>query len=96
MISQIEGLEFNFTKEDTKACNVFSFVVTATNAAGESAPSEMISRSLPTIPDISLVQESLKYSIAKTTEGVFLTVKINVLTVTNSSSVENTVFKKFG
>ena len=78
MISQIEGLEFNFTKEDTKACNVFSFVVTAINAAGESAPSEIISRSLPTRPDISLVQESLEYSIAKTTEGVFLTVKINV------------------
>ena len=78
VISQIEGLEFNFTIEDSRDCDVFSFVVTAINSVGESAPSEMISRSLPTIPDISLVQKSLEYSIAKTTEGVFLTVKINV------------------
>ena len=72
-ISGIGAQEFNFTME-VDSCIVYTFQVTASNGAGVSGPSEKIFMSIPTIPDLTIIQKSL----AKTTGGVLLTVTIHV------------------
>lgn len=63
---------------DNTSCDVYSFQVTAGNAAGISTPSDSIIRSFPSLPDISPVEDSLQHSLTKTEQGVELTVTFNV------------------
>ena len=63
---------FYFTVPDgAPSCEVYNFSVTATYVgatyigAGCSAPSSVISRMLPSLPDIDQVESSLSYSLRK-------------------------------
>ena len=77
-VSGIQDQHYIFTLEDSTSCDVYSFQVTAVNGAGTGTPSETITRSLPSLPDISPVQDSLQHSIVRTASGVTLSVTFNV------------------
>ena len=51
-VSGIQDQHYIFTLEDSTSCDVYSFQVTAVNGAGTGTPSEIITRSLPSLPDI--------------------------------------------
>ena len=70
--------EQNYIFTALSSCDMYSFQVTAINAAGASNPSQVITRSLPSLPDISPVEESLSHSLMVTGEGVQLTVSFQV------------------
>ena len=80
-VSGIEDQHYIFTLEDSTSCDVYSFQVTAVNGAGTGTPSEIITRSLPSLPDISPVQDSLQHSLVRTPSGVTLSVTFNVRTL---------------
>ena len=82
VVSGIQDQHYIFTLEDSTSCDVYSFQVTAVNGAGTGTPSEIITRSLPSLPDISPVQDSLQHSLVRTASGVTLSVTFNVRTIT--------------
>ena len=57
-VSGIQDQHYIFTLEDSTSCDVYSFQVIAMNGAGTGTPIEIITRSLPSLPDISPVQDS--------------------------------------
>ncbi len=65
------------TVEDTTSCDVYSFQVTARNAAGSNS-SDNITSSFPSLPDISQVEDSSQHSLVKTTAGISLTVTLHI------------------
>ena len=77
-VSGIQDQHYIFTLEDSTSCDVYSFQVTAMNGAGTGTPSEIITRSLPSLPDISPVQDSLQHSLVRTADGIVLEVTFNV------------------
>ena len=77
-VSGIQDQHYIFTLEDSTSCDVYSFQVTAVNGAGTGTPSEIITRILPSLPDISPVQDSLQHSLVRTASGVTLSVTFNV------------------
>ena len=79
--SGIQDQHYIFTLEDSTSCDVYSFQVTAVNGAGTGIPSEIITRSLPSLPDISPVQDSLQHSLVRKASGVTLSVTFNVRTL---------------
>ena len=83
-VSGIQDQNYIFTLEDSTSCDVYSFQVTAVNGAGTGTPSEIITRSLPSLPDISPVQDTLHHSLVRTASGVTLTVTFNVRTLLTS------------
>ena len=78
IVSRMHQQYYLLTVEDPSACDVYSFQVTAMNDAGASEPSEIITWNLPSLPDISPVEDSLHHSLVKNAEGVMLSVKFNV------------------
>ena len=62
----------------SRPCDVYSFQVTARNDVGIGNPSEIIIGSLPSLPDISAVEDSLQHSLAKANGSVTLRVQFNV------------------
>ena len=78
IVSRIQQQYYILTVEDPSPCNVYSFQVTAVNDAGASEPSEIITRNLPSLPDISSLENSLHHSLVKSAEGVMLSVMFNV------------------
>ena len=83
-VSGIQDQHYIFTIEDSTSCDVYSFQVTATNSAGTGTPSQIITRSLPSLPDISPVQDSLQHSLVRTASGVTLSITFNVRTLLTS------------
>ena len=77
-VSGIQDQHYIFTLEDSTSCDVYSFQVTAVNGAGTGTPSQIITRSLPSLPDISPVQDSLQHSLVRTASGVTMSVTLNV------------------
>ena len=89
-VSGIQDQHYIFTLEDSTSCDVYSFQVTAVNGAGTGTPSQIITRSLPSLPDISPVQDSLQHSLVRTASGVTLSVTFNVRTlITNFMRCHN-------
>ncbi len=81
VIPNITTQNYNFTMEgDPSSCDVYAFRITALNDAGASDPSEVITRSLPTSPDISQVEDSLQHSLVNTkdADGLKLNVSFDV------------------
>ena len=78
-VSGIQDQHYILTLEDSTSCDVYSFQVTAVNGAGTGAPNEIITKSPPSLPDISPVQDSLQHSLVRTTSGVTLSVTFNVI-----------------
>ena len=70
IVSRIQQQYYILTVEDPSPCDVYSFQVTAVNDAGASEPSEIITRNLPSLPDLSPVEDSLCHSLVKSAEGV--------------------------
>ncbi len=60
--------------------DVYTFQITTFNDAGASEPSEIITRSFPSLPDIAAVELSLLHSLVKTADGINLRVIFNVRT----------------
>ena len=79
-VSGIQDKHYIFTLEDSTSCDVYSFQATAENGVGAGTPSEIITRSLPSLPDIPPVQDSLQHYLVRTTRGVTLSVTFNVRT----------------
>ena len=77
-VSGIQNQHYIFTLEDSTSCDVYSFQVTAVNGAGTGTLSDIITRSLPSLPDISPVQDSLQHSLVRTADGIVLEVTFNV------------------
>ena len=77
-VSGIQDQHYIFTLQDSTLCDVYSFQVTAVNGAGTGTSSEIITRSLPSLPDISSVQNSIQYSLVRTASGVTLNITFNV------------------
>ena len=69
---------------DAPPCEVYNFSVTATYVGatytgdGCSVPSPVISRMLPSLPDIEILESSLNYSLEKLSNGVVLTTTFQV------------------
>ena len=78
IVSRIQQQYYVLTVEDPSPCDVYSFQVTAVNDAGTSEPSEIITRNLPSLPDLSHVEDSLHHSLANSVGGVMLSVMFNV------------------
>ena len=78
VLAGIQEQNYIFTLSSSTSCDMYSFQVTAINAAGASNPSQVITRSLPSLLDISPVEESLSHSLVVTGEGVQLTVSFQV------------------
>ena len=72
---------FVFTApENAPPCEVYNFSVTATPVGstytgdGCSVPSPVLSRMLPSLPDISAMEMSIKYELKKQSKGVSLNI----------------------
>ncbi len=79
VIPNITTQHYNFAMEgDPSSCDVYAFQITALNDAGASDPSEIITRSFPSLPDISQVEDSLQHSLVNTEDGIKLNVTFNV------------------
>ena len=78
VVTGIQEQNYTFTASSSTSCDIYGFQVTAINAAGASNPSQVITRSLPSLLDISPVEESLSHSLMVTGEGVQLTVSFQV------------------
>ena len=78
IVPRIQQQYYISTVEDPSPCDVYSFQVTAVNDAGASEPSEIITRNLPSLPDLSSVEDSLHHSLVKSAGGVMLSVMFNV------------------
>ena len=83
-VSGIQDQHYIFSIENNASCDVYSFQVTAMNGAGRSTPSQIIRRRVPSLPDISPVQDSLQHSLVRTASGVALSVTFNVRTLLTS------------
>ena len=91
-VSRIQQQYYILTVEDPSPCDVYSFQVTAVNDAGTSEPSEMINRNLPSLPDLSPVEESLYHSLVNSVGGVMLSVMFNVSIIGQQGSVCRLIF----
>ncbi len=80
IISGISQQHYIFTPTGggNTSCDVYTFQITALNDAGASDPSEIITRSLPSLPDISQVEDSLQHSLVNTEDGITLNVTFDV------------------
>ena len=78
IVTGIQEQNYIFTASSSASCDMYSFEVFALNAAGAGDPSDAITRSLPLLPDVSQVEESLCHSLMVTGEGVQLTVSFQV------------------
>ena len=69
-----------FTALGNASCDTYSFQVRAMADSGNSEPSEESAPvSIPSLPDISLVENSLNHSLVKTSDGEFvLTIALQV------------------
>ena len=63
---------------DNTSCNNYSIQVVANNSAGQGPPSDVIIRSVPSLPEISAVEESLQHTLRGTSNGITLDVTLNV------------------
>jgi hypothetical protein len=64
--------------DSNELCDIHSFIITATNDAGSSIPSESFNREFPSLPDLTPVEQSLQHSMIRTEIGVLLTIKFDV------------------
>ena len=79
IVSRIQQQYYILTVENPSPFDIYSFQVTAVNDAGASEPSEIITRNLPSLPDLSPVEDSLHHSLVKgAVLGVMLSVMFNV------------------
>ena len=64
MRTDIQTLHYIFTDNNiTRPCDVYSFQVTARNDVEIGDSSEIITGSLPSLPDMSAVEDSLQHSL---------------------------------
>ena len=85
IVSRIQQQYYILAVEDPSPCDVYSFQVTAMNDAGAGEPSEIITRNLPSLPDLSPVEDSLHHSLVKSAEGMMLSVMFNVSIIDQGS-----------
>ena len=77
VVTGIEDLHWTLTIQDSTSCDVYSFRVTATNAAGSSSSSDAVTSSFLALPDISAVEDSLRKT-DDVTLNVTLTVRLHL------------------
>ena len=63
---------------DSTSCNNYSIQVVANNSAGQGPPSNFIIRSVPSLPEISAVEESLQHTLRRTSSGITLNFILDV------------------
>ncbi len=80
IISGISQQHYIFTPTGggNTSCDIYTFQITALNDAGAGDPREIITRSLPSLPDISQVEDSLQHSLVNSEDGITLNVTFNV------------------
>ncbi len=82
IISGISQQHYIFTPTGggNTSCDVYTFQMTALNGAGASDPSasEIITRSLPSLPDTSQVEDSLQHYLVNTEDDLKLNVTFDV------------------
>lgn len=89
----IEDQYYIFNITDTTSCEIYHFQVTAKNGSMASSPSEIISRSFPSLPNVSPVQDSLEYYLFKTDEGIFIEFTFDVRKTPLSAYYSNIMYK---
>ncbi len=87
IISGISQQHYIFTPTGggNTSCDIYTFQITALNDAGAGDPREIITRSLPSLPDISQVEDSLQHSLVNSEDGITLNVTFNVIYVYTTS-----------
>jgi hypothetical protein len=78
MVLSTQDHFFAITLPGNTSCDIYQFQVTARNDAGSSIPSDTITRSFPSLPDVTVIDNSLDYSLTKLGDGVLLTTTFNV------------------
>lgn len=78
IVPSIETQSYNFSTGRAPTCDVYSFHVVALNDAGASSPSEEVTRSLPSLPDLSGIEDLLQHTLNKTANGVILSASFMV------------------
>lgn len=87
LIGDIQTNHYVFSVNGTPSCDSYGFQVTAVNDAGTSNPSQMVTRSLPSLPDVSSVSGSLRHSLGLNSSGVvLLSVTFDVSVTCNSEA----------
>ena len=61
-----------FTVQENASCDMYSFQVRAVAESGNSNLSEEVRGVVPSLPDISLVETALDYSLSKAADGDFM------------------------
>ena len=91
---QVDEHYFVFTApEDAPPCEIYNFSVTATyvgatyTGAGCSVPGPVLSTTLPSLPDIEQLEDSLKYTLKKrSTSSIALCVSYKVCSIYSTTS----------
>ena len=68
-----------FVVDSPTSCDSYSFTVAAVNRVGQGDSSEATIATLPSIPDLSLVEDSLEHSLNKSGDRFLLTVSVMVI-----------------
>lgn len=79
-IIAIQDQHYIFNITDTTSCEIYHFQVKARNGSMVSSPSEIISLSFPSLPDVSPVQDSLEYNVFKINQDIFIEFAFDVRT----------------
>lgn len=58
---------------DRTSCNIYSFRVTSMNGSISSSASDSIFSSIPSLPNLSPLENSLRHSLFKSSDGVMFT-----------------------
>ena len=78
IVTRTSQLNSVISFSDTTSCNNYSIQVVANNSAGQGPPSDVIIRSVPSLPEISAVEESLEHTLRRSSSGVTLDVTLDV------------------
>ena len=78
IVMRTSQLNTMVTFSDSTSCSNYSIQVVANNSAGQGPPSDAIIRSVPSLPKISAVEESLQDTLRRTSSGITLDVTLNV------------------
>ena len=73
-------------------CHVYAFQLIAENYLGTSAPSEIITRTIPFLPDMSIVDMTLQDFLLKTPKEFKISVSYNVSTKNGTTSIATSLF----
>ena len=77
-IVEIQNLYYRFEIPDNHSCDIYRLQIVAANGSTYGGNNGSITTSFPSLPDISPLTHSLKYSLTKNADEVILILSFNV------------------